>query len=921
MSHSPDLAHSIKSANGRGFAKELQELQQKARIVDIFRNDGVIKALHLSLTDPIVLAKELRELGWKAQILDILSSDHYSRDLSLRIPDPKLKALAAKLEDVRGKAQAFDVVAGKDYSSDASDLNAEPNPNLDRLGEELAELREKAKMAEMLMEENKHLRMDLENALRKPKDALTTTDDINYQEQNSDQRALTAAEKKGKDGLHKGSDDYSALRIRFEILSRAHTMLQARCRKIREHSQQWWGYAKSLEKRLEKNQAILADHGLLNREPFQAKHSVMERPTSAEPDVAEKASDNDQLHDTSKLPSLPRRRLKSSPIPPVTDLDGDTMVGTPRSTNPKITISIHKPVQQNDGPEIRLDLMYPTTEQDDTRDHGKVAAPLPLPQNVAVQPEQSPQLPRYSKSQLVRTASIPDSTDPASSPSQQHTSSTQGDPDDILVDSRIQQAITTSTVTAVENSSDAPVVVSARVIRKRKVTESPKKIRIKKEHDSSSPIAFLSMRHLEPHESMDLDEIGPKTATPKKVRHPAIPIYSNEMETNDYHYQHAPVFHTTAAKTGISYHPTTPQVRTPSARGNVSALQPKSINKKILPRTTIKYPSAKRQRLEDRVRGAALLSEDGENSPAVSAASVIRKRQQRRPDVAQRLASLLDEPPSRSSKWDSGGIVTLADVDDMGDIAPDDRLQRMLLAKRTSLTSANQRHKRGLPSDDSSRLNKSNSKRNVAQKKIPDSPSSSEEDSEDEYAEELDPAPEDEPFRARHLRRLGLEHFKVNPAYNQGYDYAFRDVVRGREKRKCLPGCTKAECCGKAFRKLAEMTKGDMENQTSSQAEEDNRLLQDYLGANSGKLQNMCKEERKETLIQAKTWELSNKHGKHRHAFERRQSPPGFWRTDFPTTQEVEADRKEAAKVERELVKKRYEEAMREGGRWMFRDE
>jgi hypothetical protein len=517
-------------------------------------------------------------------------------------------------------------------------------------------------------------------------------------------------------------------------------------------------------------------------------------------------------------------------------------------------------------------------------------------------------------------ASIPDSNDPASSPLQQHTSSTQGDPDDILVDGRIQHAITTSTATAVENSSDAPVVVSARVIRKRKLKDSPKKIRIKKEHDSSSPIAFLGMRHLESYESMDLDEIGPKTATPKKVRHLAIPIDSNEMETNDYHYQHAPVFHATAAETGISDRPTTPQVATPSVRGKISALQPKSINQKILPRTTIKYPSTKRRRLEEQVRGAALLSEDGENSPTVSAASVIRKRQQRRPSVAQRLASLLDEPPPRSSKRDSGGIMTSADVDDMENIAPDDRLQRMLLPKRTSLTFANQRHNRGLPSEDSSRLTKSNSKLNVTQKKVAERPSS-EEASEDECGEELDPTPEDEPFRARPLRRLGLEHFKVNPAYNQGYDYAFRDVVRGREKRKCLAGCTKPECCGKVFRKLAEMTKGDMENQTFSQVEEDNRLIRDYLGANSGKLQNMPKDERKEILIQAKTWELSNKHGKHRHAFERRQSPPGFWRTDFPTTQEVEADRKEAAKVERELVRKRYEEAMREGGRWMFRDE
>jgi len=137
--------------------------------------------------------------------------------------------------------------------------------------------------------------------------------------------------------------------------------------------------------------------------------------------------------------------------------------------------------------------------------------------------------------------------------------------------------------------------------------------------------------------------------------------------------------------------------------------------------------------------------------------------------------------------------------------------------------------------------------------------------------------------------------------------------------RKCLPGCTKPECCGDKFRKFIEFTKAH-EQQTFFQ-EENERLLEDYLGDNKGRLRNMTQMEKEELLVRAKARELANKASKHRHAYERRRSPPGFWRSDFPSTQELLSDRQEAANRERELVQERYEEAMRPGGRWLFRDE
>lgn len=184
-----------------------------------------------------------------------------------------------------------------------------------------------------------------------------------------------------------------------------------------------------------------------------------------------------------------------------------------------------------------------------------------------------------------------------------------------------------------------------------------------------------------------------------------------------------------------------------------------------------------------------------------------------------------------------------------------------------------------------------------------------------------------EPLRQRPLQSLLLENFKVNPKYNQGVNYAFSETVRGRERRRCLPGCTRPECCGDVFRKSIQIGglplapgSGSSRGGASSE-EEDTRLLEEYLGASRGELATMTKEDREEMLLQARTKQFADKHGRHRQAYERRRTPPGFWRTDMPTTQEMEADREEANRIERTKVEERYREAIRPGGRWIFADE
>ena len=188
--------------------------------------------------------------------------------------------------------------------------------------------------------------------------------------------------------------------------------------------------------------------------------------------------------------------------------------------------------------------------------------------------------------------------------------------------------------------------------------------------------------------------------------------------------------------------------------------------------------------------------------------------------------------------------------------------------------------------------------------------------------------PEDEPLRAHPLRRLRLDDFKINPACNQGYDYAFDEVVRNRDQRKCLPNCTRPECCGTKFQKLVELggfvtprKPGLWSSSPVDEGEEEVRLLEEYLGYDRTRINGLPEDEKRRLVNQAKANQFANEHGRHRQAYERNPSPPGFWRTDMPTTQELGEDREAAQQMTRRKVEERLREAMRPGGRWMFRDE
>jgi hypothetical protein len=176
------------------------------------------------------------------------------------------------------------------------------------------------------------------------------------------------------------------------------------------------------------------------------------------------------------------------------------------------------------------------------------------------------------------------------------------------------------------------------------------------------------------------------------------------------------------------------------------------------------------------------------------------------------------------------------------------------------------------------------------------------------------------PLREQPLASLRLEDFRINPKFNNGQDFAFTEVVRNKSERADIPGCVDPECCGKHFRPMAQ---AELEAAGPSliHRASDITLLEDYLGDQVYKLGSMTRQEKEQLWLEAKTRELANKHGKHRHRFTRRQSPPGFWNADFPSTQEMHDDREEGEKREKRMIEERWREAMRDGGRWLFRDE
>lgn len=194
--------------------------------------------------------------------------------------------------------------------------------------------------------------------------------------------------------------------------------------------------------------------------------------------------------------------------------------------------------------------------------------------------------------------------------------------------------------------------------------------------------------------------------------------------------------------------------------------------------------------------------------------------------------------------------------------------------------------------------------------------------------------PTHQPLRIRPLNNLCPEDFKFNAQHNnEGLPYAYSEVIRNRDARKCMDGCTRSGCCGTLLRKAIEIggymparkprlsNNATTREEEEAEEEEDQHLLEEYLGDAKYRLKHMPEAERKEILLKAQTEKFAKQYGKHRHLYTRGSTPPGFWDTDMPTTQQEIENRKAAQAMERQKVEDMYREAMRPNGRYRFRDE
>ena len=372
----------------------------------------------------------------------------------------------------------------------------------------------------------------------------------------------------------------------------------------------------------------------------------------------------------------------------------------------------------------------------------------------------------------------------------------------------------------------------------------------------------------------------------------------------------------------------------------------KDSNCQILPRTSEHLANQKRPRPFDRHNhGAAAvpsIAEDGENLEAVNKIRRIPRSPEsttvntaeidggtektpKMPGAHHRLGDLLAKPSSESAPLTTKDVASRLAKSSGATRTPPARTMK----SNDVETPANQR---------------ANSARSTRANSTVDKPATTTRNKLSTSATKIPPCqppransppttlPSHEPLRARPVRRLRAEDFKPNPAANQGRDYAFSEVVRTRDQRQCLPGCDKPHCCGGQLRKMVQIggytptRKSPLfppSSQDPSADDEDHRILKDYLGSSysSARIKRMGEEERQELLLQAKTKLFADEYGRHRQAYGRAPTPPGFWRTDMPSTQEEEEDRKQAWCLERVRVEEMYREAVRGRGRWIFRDE
>lgn len=450
-----------------------------------------------------------------------------------------------------------------------------------------------------------------------------------------------------------------------------------------------------------------------------------------------------------------------------------------------------------------------------------------------------------------------------------------------------------------ENDSDEPIVLSERSLkRKRPGTKQnntsnaakeahisneslTKPVRIKSELESSSPYSPLAHQSLvKPNDSIDLDDVGDRTLTPRKRRRVWACLYGEDeiscTRTDDDSTSLLPQLkRSRSSMAQIGHHPSTPKSPQKSrlfcqdricdseatagqTRRNVLAVM--DPNRRMLPNTN--DPTRNQQ----------------------CATQTAPKSQESSFDINHGLPSEDKSYRIAENKWLAKGEAIFRDDEDKM------AMERPKLPSLSSHFAIERKHE-----------------------------------------EMVSVTEAGEPLRDLPRNKFYPEDFRLNPQHNQGLDFAYSEVIRGQGARKCLNGCTRPGCCGNLLRKAVEiggyiapkttrLSNALNEDEVEEGQSQDQDLLDEYLGDVKHRLKAMPESERKELLLQAQTEKFANQYGKHRSAaYGRASTPPGFWNTDMPTTQEEVENKKSANEMEKQKVEQMYREAMRPNGRYLLR--
>ncbi|KAE8378735.1 peroxisomal membrane protein-domain-containing protein [Aspergillus bertholletiae] len=398
---------------------------------------------------------------------------------------------------------------------------------------------------------------------------------------------------------------------------------------------------------------------------------------------------------------------------------------------------------------------------------------------------------------------------------------------------------------------------------------------VKSESISSSPARNIS-QHVETIETQDLDEVGGDIETP------TIETSTIEMAMDAYRKSEidpSATMHSPSAQKLMPQddYPLSSGRRLPNGSATLQSVDST---------TSLVHGSArwleKKPTLIPKVANHAIscIAEDGEQMyPAAYSGGTSRSVDFSCPsatlsshDVSHRLQDLLEKPlpprPLLQSPKDNENTI-------------DTRRHK----QHESHDHETSRYNTRLPSDQMAVLDSSQTNKPPTQQQV----STNAHTSERVKSNPVEMHPEDEPYRALPLHRLELSHFRINPEHNEGLEYAFDTVVRKKKERKCIKGCTRPDCCGDQFLAMARLA-GLQTDSTASFKEDDQKILEDYLGGDKYFLSGLDEEDRQKLLNEAKARLIADCFGKHRNHHQRPVTPPGFWRTNMPDTQELEFD-------------------------------